>query len=161
MSESIWADVLDKLYDLVIVETFIAAEITAERLKVFDGPSNTDFSGATMMTIGALPVMEDESETTSEWNWAAMGRTGANADVDDLFVVPCGIHTRLGRTDLRTARRTAIDVYAKAAAFYRNTTLTLNQVMWLIPRMATLKQEYTTSGAECLVTFGVHVTTRI
>lgn len=160
MSESIWADVLDKMYDLVIAEAYIAAEITAGRLKVFDGPA-LDFSAKTMMTIGALPLVEDESETTSDWNWAAMGRTGANADVDDLFVVPCGIQTKLGEANQRTARRVAIDVYAKAAAFYRNTTLNLGAVMWLIPRLASLKQPYTTDGAECLITFGVHVTTRI
>lgn len=162
MSETIWADVLDKMHDLVIAESYIAAEITAERLKVFDGPPINDFSEDTILTIGGLPIQtEAEPETTSDWNWAAMGRDGANADVDDMFSVPCGIHTVLGKADVRAARRTAIDVYAKAAAFYRNTTLTLGPVMWLIPQMASLRQSYTADGAECLITFFVHVRTRI
>ena len=161
MSESIWADVLDKMYDLVIAETYIAAEIAAERLKVFDGPAINDFSAATMMTIGGLPIQEDESETTSEWNWAAMGRDGTNADVDDAFSVPCGIQAVLGESNLRTARRTAINVFAKAAAVYRGTTLGLVGPMWLIPQMASLRQSNTADGAECLITFFVHVRTRI
>lgn len=161
MSESIWADVLDELYDAVVAETFIAAEITAERLNVFDGPSVTDFSGASIMTIGALPVHEDESQTTSEWNWASMGATGANADIDDAFSIPCGIQTVLGDNDLRTARRTAIAIYAKVAALVRNSNLGLGGVMWCIPQVASLKQSPTADGSECLIVFNVHVRTRI
>ena len=161
MAESIWADVLDELYDTVVAEAYIAAEITAERLNVFDGPAVTDFSGASVMTIGALPVHEDESLTTSEWSWAAMGRSGANADVDDAFSIPCGIHTVLGDNDLRTARRTAIAIYAKVAALVRDSTLGLPLVMWCIPQMGSLKQSPTADGSECLITFFVHVRTRI
>lgn len=162
MSESIWADVLDKMHDLVIAETYIAAEIAAERLKVFDGPPVNQFNGNTIFTIGGLPVQtEGEPETTSAWDWSSMGVSGTQADVDDAFSVPCGIHTVLGEASLRTARRTAITVYAKAAAFYRGSTLTLGPVMWLIPQMAGLRQSYTADGAECLITFNVHVRTRI
>lgn len=162
MSESIWADVLDKMYDLVIAETYIAAEIAAERLKAFDGPAINDFSAPTMMTIGGWPVQTDvEPETTSEWNWAAMGVSGTLADVDDAFSVPCGIQTFLGESNQRTARRTAINVFAKAAALYRGTTLTLGQVMWCTPQLNSLRQQNTADGAECLITFSVHVRTRI
>ncbi len=162
MSATIWADVLDKMYDLVIEEPYIAAEVAAERLKVFDGPSVSDFSARTMMTIGALPVEEDESETTSTWDWSSLGRDGANADVDDALSVPCGISTRLGDSaDLRRARRVAINVFDKASAFYRGTTLNLPAVMWCIPQMSSLSQLYTQSGSECMITFLVHVRTRI
>ncbi len=161
MSESIWADVLDELFDAIIAETFIAAEIAAERLTVFDGPSVTDFSGASIMTIGALPEQEDESLTSSEWNWASMGATGANADIDDAFSVPCGIHTILGDNNLRTTRRTAITLYAKVAALVRNSNLGLGAVMWCIPQVASLKQSPTADGSECLLFFNIHVRTRI
>jgi hypothetical protein len=161
MSGSIWADVLDELYDFTVAETFLAAEIAAERLYVYDGPIVTTFNGPTLMTIGALPLTEDESQTTSEWQWAALGRDGANADVDDAFSIPVGIHTILGANDMRTARRTAITVYAAFAAMVRNTTLGLPGVMWCIPQMASLTQSPTADGSECLITCAVHVRTRI
>lgn len=167
MSETIWADVLDKMYDLVIAETYIAAEIAAERLKVFDGPPVNQYDEDTILTIGGLPVQtEGEPETTSEWNWAAMGVNGTLADVDDAFSVPCGIHTVLGEANLRTARRAAIAVFAKVAALYRGPALSvalagIGHVLWSIPQMNSLRQSYTADGAECLIIFSVHVRTRI
>lgn len=164
MSETIWADVLDEMYDLAIAEAYVAAEVTAERLRVFDGPPINQFEEDTILTIGGLPIQaEAEPETTSEWNWAAMGVNGTQADVDDAFSVPCGIHTVLGQADLRTARRTAISLYAKVAALYRGPALSLalGPVMWSIPQMASLRQTYTADGSEVLITFFVHVRTRI
>ncbi len=161
MSGSIWADVLDAMYDQLVVQPYHAAEIAAERLRVSDGPYVNNFAGRTLMCIGALPVNDDESETSSDWEWASLGRDGANADVDDALAVPCGIHTKVGDRDMRKARRAAWDVFAATAAFYRGTTLDLGPVMWLIPQMATLRQSPTADGSEVLITFLVHVRTRI
>lgn len=161
MSDTIWADVLDKMYDLAIEDPYIAAEVAAERLRVFDGPSVSDFSARTMLTIGGLPIEDDESDISSNWDWSSLGRDGANADVDDQLLVPCGISTRVGDASVRIARRVAINVFKATAAFYRGTTLDLPAVMWCIPQMASLRQIYTQSGAECLITFFVHVRTRI
>ncbi len=161
MSDSIWADVLDELYDATVTEAFLAAEIAAQRLYVFDGPIITTFDGATIMTIGSLPIAEQDAPVESEWDWATMGRDGANADVDDAFSVPVGIHTLSGDSDFRVARRTAITVYTKFAAMVRNTTLGLPGVMWCIPQMASLTMSPTADGAECLITCAVHVRTRV
>lgn len=162
MSESIWADVLDELYDTIVADSWFATEITAERLAVVDGAIVTDFSGPSLLTIGVHPEHEDESATVvSEWNWASMGATGAMADVDDAFSIPCGISTVLGDNDLRAARRTAITIFAKVAALVRNSNLGLSGVMWCIPQVASLRQLPTADGSECEISFNIHVRTRI
>lgn len=163
MSATIWADVLDKLYDLAIVDTFIAAEIAAQRLLVYDGPVVNDLSKPSILTIGGIPKEGDESETTSEWTWSSMGRNGTNADVDDRFLVPCSVSTILGQADVRAARRTAITIYSAVAQMARSDVMStaLPQVMSCIPQMGSLTQSHTADGAECMLTFGVHVWTRI
>lgn len=161
MSDTRLADILDALYDGLIAETYIAAEISAERLKAFDGGAVTDWSAISMLVIGGRPFPEDLSETTSSWDWGSLGVSGTSADVDEWIFVPCGIATQLGETDLRAARRTAIAIYAAAAAFIRGTTLSIPQVMWCIPQPNALRQEQTSSGAEVFVDFTAAIRTRI
>lgn len=162
MSDSVIATVFNNLYDQLVAETTISAEIAAGRLKAFDGPAVNDFSAVTMMTIGGFPIVEDEEpDTNSDWNWASLGRDGANADVDEIWHIPCGISTMLGEANSRAARTTALNIFAKAASFIRGTTLSIPQVMWAMPQVATIKQMQTQSGAECLILFSAHIQTRI
>jgi hypothetical protein len=163
VTATIWADVLDKLYDLTVAESFIAEEIAAQRLFVSDGPLINDFAGRSILVIGGIPVDDDESEVTSEWTWATMGRSGTNADVDDRFLVPCGISTVIGQNDLRSARRITIGIFSAVAQLMRSDAMSaqLPQVMWCIPQITSLKQLSTGDGSECSLTFGIHVLTRI
>lgn len=161
MSDTRLADILDALYDGLIAETYIAAELAAERLKVFDGPPSIDWSGTSMLVVGGRPVQDDTSETTGSWDWGSLGVSGTQASIDEWVFVPCGIATVLGEANARTARRTAIAIYAKAAAYIRGTTLGLDVVMWCIPQLTALKQQQTTSGAEVFIDFTAGIRTRI
>lgn len=163
MTETRVADVLDALYDLVVAEPTIAAAITAETLKAFDGPPTTDFSADTMLVIGGAPFADEveSPETSVSWDWAAMGRSGEFADIAEWIDVPCTIQTRGGSADMRTIRRTAITFYAKAAAAIRASTLSIGEVMWCTCAVSSIRQEQTNTGAECLVTFVARVRTQI
>jgi hypothetical protein len=161
VSDTVITTVLNNLYDQIIAEAFIAAEITAERLKTFDGSAINDFSAPSMMTIGGLPITDDLAEISSEWDWATLGVDGTNAQVDDVWHIPCGIHTFLGEANLRTARTTALALFTHAMSFIRGTTLGIPQVMWCMPQLATIRQSQTADGAEVLIAFSAHVQTRI
>lgn len=163
MSDTRLADILDALHDLLIAEAYIAAEIAAERLKAFDGPPTTDFSAGSMLCTGATPTVDDEvSSTTVEWDWGSLGVSGQFADVDEWVRIPCGITAQIGdSTQMRAVRRTAINIYAKAAAAIRNSTLSIPQVMWCVPSPGDLTQLQTPSGAEVLLSFTANIRTRI
>jgi hypothetical protein len=163
MTDTRVADVLDALYDLIVAQTDIAAAITAGTLKAFDGPPTTDFSAATMLVIGGAPFADEieTPETSVSWDWAAMGRSGAFADIAEWIDVPCAIQTRGGATDMRALRRTAITFYAKAATAIRGSTLSIGEVMWCTCAVSGIRQEQTHSGAECLVTFVARARTQI
>lgn len=161
MTDTRVADVLDALYDLIIAESTIAAAITAQTLKVFDGPPSIDWSGDSLMVIGGRPYVDDEAETSVTWDWGSLGVSGAMADVDEMIDIPCGVGSLAGRNDMRTLRRTAIGFYAKAASAVRASTLGIDQVMWCTTAVSGIKQQQTQSGAECFVDFLVRVRTRI
>jgi len=162
MSDTRIADVLDALYDLLVAQIDIAAAIEAKTLKVFDGPPTIDFSGASMLTVGGLPTVDDESQTEVEWAWATLGVSGSFAEVDETISVPCGITTKGGNSQaMRAVRRTAIELYAHAAEAIRGSTLSIPQVMWCTSAVSSIQQLQTSSGAECFVAFIARVQTRI
>lgn len=163
MSDTRLADIADALYDQLIAETYIAAQITAQALRSFDGPPIGDMTSGSVLSVGASPSIDDETVSTSvEWDWGSLGVSGANADINEWIRVPCGIHTLNGNAQqMRQARRTAIAIYAKAAAFIRGTTLSIPQVMWCIPQPGTLTQLQTPQGAEVIIAFTANVRTRI
>lgn len=164
MTDTRAADILDALYDLLAAESTLAAAVTAGTLRIFDGPPTTDYSAASMLCIGGLPVTDDESETAVSLDWGSLGRSGQYADVDEHITVPCGVTTLLGDATpagMRLARRTAINIYAKAASAIRASTLGIDVVMWCICGVTGIRQAQTESGSECLVTFTALVRTRI
>jgi len=160
VSDTVLSSVLDNLYDQMIAVSFLAAEITADRLRTSDGPPLSDWGARTMLAVGARPVQDDESETNGAWSWAAMGVNGTLCDVDEVITVPCGIATLSGDADMRTARHTAIAVYTSAAAFIRGTTLAIPQVMWCLPQLNSLHQRQTGDGAEVFIDFSAIIQTR-
>lgn len=163
MSDTLLADVVDALYDQLIAETFIAAQIAAQALRTFDGPPNGDMSPGSILSIGAQPTVDGEDvSTTVEWDWGSLGVSGQHADIDEWIRVPCGLHTIGGNSDgMRQVRRTAISLYAKAAAYIRGTTLSLPRVMWCIPQPGALTQFQSPQGAEVILAFTANVRTRI
>lgn len=164
MTDTRVADILDAIYDLFAANTYLAAEVTAERLKIFDGPPTVDWSAASMLCIGGLPIEDDESATEVNLNWGSLGRSGQYADVDENIAVPCGITTKLGDSTpagMRAARRTAITLYAKAASALRDSTLGIDVVMWCFSGVTGIRQAQTPSGSECFVAFTALVRTRI
>lgn len=162
MTDTRVADVLTALYDLFVAEAYLAAEVTAGRLKIFDGPPAVDFEADSMLVVGGLPIVDDESETSVSWEWGSLGRSGQFADIDEVIDVPCGVSTVLGNSrDIRTARTSAITIYAKAASAIRASTLSLDVVMWCTTAVSAIKQTQTPTGAECLVAFTARVRTRI
>jgi hypothetical protein len=163
MSDTRLADITDALYDQMIAEAYIAEEIAENRLYTFDGPPIGAMPPGSILSVGASPSIDDETvSTTVEWNWGSLGVSGAHADIDEWIRVPCGIHTLNGNSDqMREARRTAIAIYAKAAAFIRGTTLSIPQVLWCIPQPGALTQLQTPQGAEVIISFTANVRTRI
>lgn len=161
MSDTVIAAALNALYDQGILNTYLAAEIAANRLYVSDGPPISKWDSATILVLGAGPVQDDESETTLESNWSSMAVNGTNADVDEIFQVPCGITTILGESNMRAARATAFAVYAAYAAFLRGTTLGIPQVMWCYSTIGSVGQRPTADGAEVLIRFNAYIRTRI
>lgn len=164
MSETRIADILDGLYDLFAAEATLAAMVTANTLKIFDGPADIEFSAPAMLVVGGQPIVEDESETTATWDWASLGRSGQYADIDEWVFVPCGIATVTGDSTnaaMRVTRRNAINIYAKAAAAARASNLDIDVVMWMITQTSAIRQQKTQSGYECFVNFTVAVRTRI
>jgi hypothetical protein len=161
MSNSVIVSVLNNLYDQAVAVTEVAAAITAGTLRVSDGPAINDFSEQTLMTLGGLPVHEDLAEAASDWNWATLGGSGALADVDEIWHIPCGIHTVIGDGVFRTTRAIALNLFVPVAQFIRGTTLSIPQVMWCTPSLATVRQSATADGAEVLITFSADIYTRI
>lgn len=164
MTDTRVADILDGIYDLFAANATLAAKVTAEQLKIFDGPPTVDFSAPTMLVVGGLPVEDDESMTEVAVNWGSLGRSGQYADVDENIAVPCGIASKIGDSNpagMRAARRAAIDVYAAAASALRASTLSIDVVMWCFSGVTSIRQLQTPSGAECLITFTALVRTRI
>jgi len=162
MTDTRVADVLNALYDLIAAETSIATAVTAGTLTLSDGPPTVDWSGASMLVVGGVPVVDDESETSVSWDWGSLGRSGQFADIDEWIDVPCGISSKSGNSrDMRTLRGVAIGHYAKAASAIRASTLSLDVVMWCTCAVSAIKQLQTGSGAECIVAFTARVYTRI
>ncbi len=163
MTDTRLADIADALYDQMIAEAYIAEQITAGALFTFDGPPIGAISPGSILSVGASPSLDDETvSTTVEWDWGSLGVSGAHADINEWIRVPCGIHTLNGASNqMRQARRTAIAIYAKAAAFIRDTTLGIPQVLWCIPQPGALTQLQTPQGAEVIIAFTANVRTRI
>lgn len=164
MSDTRIADILDALYDLLIVETTLAAAVTADTLRISDGPIVTDWSGPSLLVVGGRAYQDDESETTATWDWGSLGRSGAYADVEEWVLVPCGVSTVLGDATpagIRLARRTAITIFAKAAAAIRGATLGIDVVMWCTCQTTAIKQQQTADGSEVFVDFTAAVRTQI
>lgn len=164
MSDTRIADILDALYDLLAAETTLAAAVTADTLRISDGPVVTDWSGPSLLVVGGRPIQDDDSETTATWDWASLGRSGTYADITEWVFVPCGVSTVLGDATpagVRLARRTAITLYAKAAAAIRGTTLGIDVVMWCICQTTAIKQQQTADGSEVFVDFTAAIRTQI
>jgi hypothetical protein len=154
--------VLNGLYDTVIADATIAAGIAAETLRVYDGPGLTDFSGPTIVTIGARPVVDDESVTSAEFSWASLGVDGAHADVDEHWEIPCGISTRDANSVMRTARATAFTWTRAIHALVRNSSLGVPTVVLACqPQITQVRQMRGQSGCDVIVNFSVVVWTRI
>lgn len=163
MTDTRVADVLDALFDLLVAESTIAAAIQAGTLVAFDGPPTIDFSAKTMLVVGgSVEVDAEGTETSVTWDWSSMGVSGGNADVEEWIEVPCAVSTVDGDApNMRALRRAAIEVYAKAAAAVRDSTLGIAQVMWCTSAVSGVRQLQTEDGAECLITFTVRVRTQI
>lgn len=163
MTDTRVADVLDGLFDLFAADPGLAAAVTAGTLQMFDGPPTTDFSADTMLVVGGSVEVDDESgETSVSWDWSAMGRDGAHADIEEWIEVPCAVASIDGdATRMRAARRTAIDIYAAAADAARGSTLGVDEVLWCICAVSGIRQLQTEDGAECLIKFTVRVRTQI
>lgn len=165
MTDTRVADILDALYDLWAADATLAAMVTAETLKISDGPPTIDFSARDMLVVGGLPVEDDEESTTDiSVTWGSLGRSGGYADVDETITVPCGVASLLGDSTpagMRAARRNAINVYAAAASALRDSTLGIDVVMWCLSGVSGIRQRQTQTGAECLIAFTATVRTRI
>lgn len=161
MSLTVIANAMDALYDVLAADTTLAAEVTAGRLRIWDGPAVGDFAEASMLTVGAQPIVDADNATSVDWDWATLGVDGTHAEVDEAYDIPCGISTASGGTNMRSARRTAFTLYEAAAAVIRGTTLAIPQVMWGIPQVTSIRYIQGESGADCLVLFTAHFRTRI
>ncbi len=163
MTDTRVADVLDGLYDLWAAEPTLAAAAAAGTLAMFDGPPTIDFSADIMLVVGGSAEVDDDSaETAVSWDWSAMGRDGAHADIEEWIEIPCAVASIDGdATAMRAARRAAIEVYATAADAARGSTLGVDQVLWCICAVSGIRQLQTTDGAECLIKFAVRVRTQI
>jgi hypothetical protein len=161
MSDSVAFDVLDALYDKFAADATLAAMVTAQTLQIFDGPGIITFSSGSILSVGAQPVVDDESTTAVSWDWATLGASGTLAEVDETLEVPCGISTKSGDQDFRATRATAESIWKAAAAVVRGTTLSIPQVMWCIPQLTAIKQLAGQNGTDVLVLFTAHVRTRI
>jgi len=161
VSTSVFFDAIDALYDKFAADATLAALVTAQTLKIFDGPALTDFSAPSILVVGAHPVVDDDSASINDWDWGTLGVSGTLAEVDESYEIPCGISSRDGSNDLRACRHNARDIYNAAAAVVRGTTLSIPQVMWCIPQVTSVRQFRGASGCDVVVTFSAHVRTRI
>lgn len=161
MSDTRLADILDALADQLAAVPTLAAAVTAGTLAILDGPPRTDFSAASMLVVGGMPEIDNDPQTTSTWDWSAMGVSGQYADIDEAINVPLAVTTLDGSGNIRACRRVAIGLYATAAAFIRGSTLGIDVVMWCLPGPANLTQRQTADGAEVLLTFNALIRTRI
>lgn len=165
MSLTVVDALLNKLYDVMIADATIAAGITAETIKVFDGPIMSDFAGPTILTIGARPVVDDESVTQVDRDWNTMGVNATTAQIKEMYEIPCGISTRDANSNMRTCRGTAFGWYATASAVIRaiDTLIspTIPQVMWGQPQMASIRQLRGQNGCDVVVNFNAVVITVI
>lgn len=163
MSDTKLADILDKLYDVLVAETTIATAIAANTLVVYDGPPINDLSRGTLIAVGGMPVIDGDLEVTSSWDWSSLGRSGTYADVAEWIDVPFGLATLTGDANMRTARRTLIGLYAAAAALFRGEWYVgqgIDTVMWSIPGQLSLTQRQTSDGAEIVGQFVVRIRTQ-
>lgn len=166
MSDTIAADVLDGVYDLFAADTTLAGLVTALKLRIFDGPPTVDFAADSMLVVGGKAEIPDEDSAVElEGDWATLGVSGTQAEIDELIRIPCGIasmrgsHT--GDTTMRQVRRTAFGIYAAAGSALRGSTLSLPRVMWCFSNVSRVRQWQTASGPECLIDFTAFVRTRI
>ncbi len=163
MTDTRVADVLDGLFDLWAAVPEFAAAVAAGTMLMCDGPPTIDFSGNVMLVVGGSVEVDDESaETAVSWDWSAMGRDGAHADIEEWIAVPCEVASIDGdAAAMRAARRAAIAVYAAAADAARGSTLGVDEVLWCICAVSGIRQLQTEDGAECLIKFVVRVRTQI
>lgn len=161
MSLTVVSDILDGLYDTLVADATIAAAVTAQTLKCYDGPSPTDFSAPSMLTVGARPLVDDLSPTSTTWDWSSLGVSGALAEIDERIVIPLGVSTRDGNKDMRTARHTAFGLYAAAAAVIRTNPLGVTRWVSGITQTDAVLQFQGATGADCHIYFTAHIWTRI
>jgi len=141
----------------------MAAAISAGTLRTFDGPLTIDWAADSILVVGgSIDADAPEGEPqTADWDWHTLGVSGTAAQVDQPIIVPMAIGTRDGSVSMRTVRRTALTLYAAAAAFIRGTTLGIPQVMWCIPQTTRIRQIPSSSGSDCIIDFAAMIKTII
>jgi hypothetical protein len=148
------ADVLDAL-----LATWQAAPtLTAygDRLAVFDGPPVTDRAREIELWVGATGEDSDETVIQGSQEFVTFG--DAAGDRDEDLDIECAIWVAAGNTDIKTARRTAIDVFNAAAGAIRGSDLgdaaldpTVQVASWR------LRQGQFSTGVGVILRFTVHV----
>jgi hypothetical protein len=160
VTDTLAADVLDAVYDVIAANATIAAAVTAGVLVLSDGPPYGSWGMASMLCVGGrVEVDSDDPDIGVTWEWST---SSTSAQVAEVITIPVAVTGVDGvAANMRALRRTVIGYWAAASTALRTSTLALPSVMWCLPSPATVRQMQGQSGAECIITASVHVRTQI
>ncbi len=162
-TQSLFADVLDAIYDTLAADATLAALVAAETLLISDGPPAGARDRLQEVWVGALDdVLGDQFESTTNVSqvWATAGGPSV-AERDEVIDVPCCVWVWRGDTDMRTCRRTAQTLLDAACTALRGQTLGVPQLMWAELLSGQFGQVQTDDGAAVVMVFTIRVQTRL
>lgn len=143
-----------ELIDALIAKFSADATLTANSVKIYDGPPLGDLSEANILFVGAQPSDQTGTipDATLTQTW---GELGARARFEDLSVA-CELVVRDGNTDLQALRATAKTLLAAVESALRTDfTLSIGRLLWCAVTAGQVVQEQTNKGAAIAVPFTV------
>jgi hypothetical protein len=158
-TQSIFASVMDAIYAKWVADTTLAAMVTANTLRIYDGPPAEDRSCDRELRLGAIGEdFEDPIVIAQEW---ATSGGPAVAERDETIDIPCSVWVWYGNNDMSATRAAAQAVFDPACTALRGQTLSLPSVMWIETSAGVFVQVATDSGAAVILTFTVRVQNRL
>lgn len=154
--QTLAADVLDALVTTWGADATLGTYVTAGRLRIYDGPPVDDRAAEIELWVGATGLEPDEAVVTGTQAFATQGTTD---DVDETLSIACAIWVANGTNDIKTARRTAIDVFNAAVTAVQGSDLGLGNEVYDATQVVSwqLRQGQWTSGVGAVLAFVVQV----
>lgn len=156
VAQTLAPDVLDALVTTWRGAT--ALQAYGERLRIYDGPPDTDRASEIELWVGASGLEAEETVITSTQDWVTLGDAADDRDESLDIQNAIWVYSTTGNA-IGVTRRTAFDVFNAAVAAVRGSDLGLAALdPTVAPVSWDLHQGQFATGAGVVLTFTLRVT---